>query len=328
MDPLVSIVMPVFNEEKYLSDSIESVLNQSYKNFECIILDNCSKDASYEIAKKYEKIDGRIRIYKNTSFLGQIQNHNEAVRKISNNSKYCKMVFGDDYIFKECLERMVEIAESDPTIGLVSSYALRGSEVVCTGLPFGKNLYNGKEIAKRYLLSYNFCVFPNQNSVMYLSDIVRSKHYFFNDLSLTPDIDVCLDILRNYNFGFINQVLTFTRIDNVSERSRMRINDTGIMRRLILLERYREMYLSKEEYKKSEYDLKRKYYNSLAAKIIINKNFNFWKFHEKELSKVGLQIHKIVLCKYMFIGVLRKLLNPMNTITDLFIKKKYEYDPP
>ena len=125
MDPLVSVIIPVYNEEVYLSKAIESVLNQTYKNLECIVLNNFSTDGSNEIAKKYEKLDGRIKTYNNTKFLSQIQNHNEAVRKISDRSKYCKMVFADDFIFKECIERMVEIAESDPTIGLVSSYSVK-----------------------------------------------------------------------------------------------------------------------------------------------------------------------------------------------------------
>ena len=264
MNPFVSIVIPVYNEEKYLSKSIESVLNQTSCDFECIILNNCSTDASYDIAKKYEKLDNRIKVYSNSVFLSQAQNLNEVLRKISNSSKYCKIVLADDFIFKECIEKMVEIAESDETIGLVGSYALRGPEVVCTGLPIEKSIYNGKEIGRKYLLSYEFCAFPTQTSVMYLSDIVRSKDKFFNESSLTCDIDVCLEILNKYNFGFVHQILTFTRIDNVSERNKVKRLDTGIMRRLIIHERYGKIYLNEEEYKNVYLNLIKKYYKSLS----------------------------------------------------------------
>ena len=61
--PFVSVVIPCYNEEKYLSKCIESVLTQTYTNFECIIVNNCSTDSSFEIAQKYKKMDGRIRAY-------------------------------------------------------------------------------------------------------------------------------------------------------------------------------------------------------------------------------------------------------------------------
>ena len=71
-----------------------------------------------------------------------------------------------------------------------------------------------------------------------------------------------------------------------------------------------------------------KYYKSIASKIIINRNFDFWEFHEKELGKVGARIHMGKLVKYMLIGLLGKMLNPLNTINDLFAKNKYNIDPP
>lgn len=62
---LVSIILPVYNGEKYLSESIESVIHQSYKNWELLIVDDCSTDNSAAIAKKYASKDDRIRYYRN-----------------------------------------------------------------------------------------------------------------------------------------------------------------------------------------------------------------------------------------------------------------------
>lgn len=61
----VSIVLPVYNGEKYLPRAIESILQQTYRNFELIIIDDCSTDKSHRIAKNYAKMDARIRVYKN-----------------------------------------------------------------------------------------------------------------------------------------------------------------------------------------------------------------------------------------------------------------------
>src|SRR5579862_5518238 len=109
--PLVSVVTPVYNGEPYLAECIESVLSQSYKNFEYWIVNNCSKDRTLEVALEYAKKDSRVRVHDNQEFVDVISNHNLAFRLISPQAKYCKVVSGDDFIFPECLAQMVELAE-------------------------------------------------------------------------------------------------------------------------------------------------------------------------------------------------------------------------
>ena len=112
--PLVSVVTPVYNGAKYLVDCIESVLSQSYDNWEYIIIDNCSNDQTGAIAQRYAERDGRIRVQRNDKVLPIIANFNHALRQISPMSMYCKVVCADDWLFPECLERMVGLAESRP----------------------------------------------------------------------------------------------------------------------------------------------------------------------------------------------------------------------
>ena len=108
--PLVSIVTPVYNDAHYLSECIESILAQTYPQWEYTILNNCSTDGSAEIARRYAARDARIRVYDNASCLPAVANHNAAIRRISSESKYCKIVFSDDWIFPECLDRMVSLS--------------------------------------------------------------------------------------------------------------------------------------------------------------------------------------------------------------------------
>ena len=91
MQPLVTVVTPFYNSERYLAECIESVLLQSYSNFEYIIMDNCSTDGSGDIAETYARLDPRIRFVRCAQFLQQIPNYNRALAMISSDSKYCKI---------------------------------------------------------------------------------------------------------------------------------------------------------------------------------------------------------------------------------------------
>src|SRR4026208_2000917 len=128
-EPLVSVVTPVYNGEEFLAACIESVLKQTYKNFEYIIVNNCSKDRSMEIALQYAKSDSRIRVHDNEKFLAVIANHNHAFGLISPAAKYCKVVAADDVLAPNCLKRTVECAEANPSAGIIGSYQLSGSTV-------------------------------------------------------------------------------------------------------------------------------------------------------------------------------------------------------
>src|SRR5436309_4038911 len=124
--PFVSILTPVYNGAEYLDVCIQSVLAQTYSNLEYIIVDNHSSDRTPEIAAKYARLDPRIRVEKNDGVLPIIANHNRAFSLISPLSKYCKVVSADDWLFPECLDRMVRTAETNPTVGIVGSYQLSG----------------------------------------------------------------------------------------------------------------------------------------------------------------------------------------------------------
>ena len=81
--PLVTVLTPVYNGEAYFAECIESVLSQTYQNFEYIIVNNCSTDRSLEIAKTYAARDSRVRIHTNEKFVDVIANHNTAFRLMS-----------------------------------------------------------------------------------------------------------------------------------------------------------------------------------------------------------------------------------------------------
>lgn len=108
--PLVSIIMPVYNCERFLSESIESVISQSYKKWELLIVDDGSTDKSISIIESYAEKDSRIQLYKNDSGEhGPGIARNYGIERIG--GKYTYFIDADDWIEKALLQDTVALAE-------------------------------------------------------------------------------------------------------------------------------------------------------------------------------------------------------------------------
>ena len=113
--PLVSVLMTAFNREKYIGEAIESVIASTYKNWELIIVDDCSSDRTVEIARSYEVKDDRIKVYINEKNLGDYPNRNRAASYAK--GKYLKYVDADDLIYPYGLVQLVSYMEKFPEAG-------------------------------------------------------------------------------------------------------------------------------------------------------------------------------------------------------------------
>jgi glycosyltransferase involved in cell wall biosynthesis len=114
-DPLVSVLMTSYNREKYIADSIESLLASTYGNYELIILDDTSTDRTVEIAKSYAVRDDRIKVIVNEKNLGQFANRNKVATL--GKGKYLKYLDSDDLLYPTGLETLVRMMERFPEAG-------------------------------------------------------------------------------------------------------------------------------------------------------------------------------------------------------------------
>ena len=165
-------------------------------------------DRTREIAEEYAARDPRIRVHNNDEFVSCEANHNIAVRQISPESKYCKIVAADDWLFPECLARMVELADANPTVGIVSSYGLRdrGKAVHPPGFPIPILSCPGvKSAATRSWAAPISLASPPR--CLYRADLTRIRHAFFNESHIQADTESCYEFLRDNDFGFIHQIL-------------------------------------------------------------------------------------------------------------------------
>jgi glycosyltransferase involved in cell wall biosynthesis len=334
-EPFVSVVTPVYNGEAFISECIESVLAQTYQNFEYLIVNNCSMDRTLEIINKYAKLDSRIRIHNNINFLTSLQNQNFSMTLISPESKYCKVVHADDWLFPECITKMVSLAETDSSIGVVGSFMLAGRFLYCDGLPPPKG-GTGNQYPSRVFSGHDICridiyrskrpsVLGNPSTILLRSDIIlNSKEPFYDEQHIFMDRDACYRILQQCNFGFIYQVLSYMRKHDGQEHSFMDRNKAYIAIRFYLFTKYGRFYLEEDEYKTLLNENLKKYRNFLKnnslKKINFRKEKDFWDYHLRYLRLSGFPVRKRRLILYALSESLDILFNPKRFLE--IIKRK------
>ena len=315
--PLISIVIPVYNGAEHFVECIESILAQTYQNWDCTIINNCSTDPTAEIARRYIAKDSRIRLQENEKFLRVIPNHNVALRQISCASKYCKMVFADDWLFPRCLEEMVSLAEEYPSAGIVGAYGLQGHEVMWVGLPYPSGLVSGREVCRRLFLE-GLYVFGTPNSLLYRSDLVRSQDPFYNESNLHADMESCVVLLKNCDFGFVHQILTFKRVRPGSIGKFTEEINTIIAGRLHDLVVHGPDFLTQREFEVSLSRSVSEYYNFLAVSLMRGRrDTKFWDYHKRKLTEAGAGFSRVRLAGATFARLLRAVLNPNETMDKL-----------
>jgi glycosyltransferase involved in cell wall biosynthesis len=281
--PLVSVVTPFFNTAPYLAECIESVLAQSFEQFEYILMDNCSTDGSAEIAARYASRDPRIKLIRCSKFLSQLANYNRALQEISGVSAYCKIVQADDWIFPECLESMVRAFEQSKSIGMVSAYWLDGDELHGSGLSPQVTMLPGKECVRRYLRT-GACPFATQTHVMYRSSLVREQEAFYSvSFPSFADFKKHMEILERWDFGFVHDVLSFSRRDDQSIRNSFLSFALGDSLKYVFARRYAPDALDSNEATAITANYKRGYYRALARAVLGLRGRAFWQFQKTTL---------------------------------------------
>jgi len=120
-EPFITVFTPNYNCAGFISETIESIINQTYENFEYIIIDDLSTDESWKIIQNYADKDKRIRIYRNKKKLGIAKTRNKGFKKRSPKSKYFVIIDSDDVSLKNRIGIQIRFLEDNPSYGLVGS---------------------------------------------------------------------------------------------------------------------------------------------------------------------------------------------------------------
>jgi glycosyltransferase involved in cell wall biosynthesis len=205
-DPLVSIVINCYNGEKYLRQSIESVLDQSYQNFELIFWDNKSTDQSKNIIQSYQ--DKRIRYFYSKNHTTLYQARNLALKECKGD--FLCFLDVDDYFFINKIAQQL-LYFNDQKVGVVYSNYYR----------YYENINKKKLLTKKILPSGNLTQYILEESqISFMTVMIRKKSLdslefnFDQKYSILGDYDLLYRLSFNWNFCYINEPLAVYRIHN------------------------------------------------------------------------------------------------------------------
>lgn len=190
--PQISIIMPLYNAEKYLKESLDSVLNQTFKDFELICINDASSDTTLEILKTYQNVDSRILILENNERSGAAESRNRGIQKAK--SKYIIFLDGDDIFEEEMLSLSYIVAEEKQADIVMFEYIHVISE----------NIYQKREVfhSPKYIEKYCVDTFSIKEqkpydwvrwsagpcNKLFRLDFVRKNQLKFQTLSSSNDV--------------------------------------------------------------------------------------------------------------------------------------------
>lgn len=227
----VSVVMSVYNGERYIKESIESVLNQSEKDFEFIIIDDGSTDKSLEIIKEYEERDDRIKLISREN-KGLIYSLNEGIEL--SNSEYIARMDCDDISNPERLEEQLKYMKEN-NLAICGSFA---ESIDKDGNEIGDMVYpTGLNNIRRFAILHNPFIHP---SVMFKKSIIQKVGSYKSFFKYIEDYELWTRIIFKHSVDNIpKQLLRYRLHDNqITRRFNFKMRLIGVVVRLLSLFRF------------------------------------------------------------------------------------------
>jgi len=220
--PYVTVTIPMYNNARFIGETIESVLSQSFTDFELLIYDDHSTDGSYDIAASLS--DSRIKLFRNSENLGPEGNWNRAISKVR--GKYVKLVCGDDILFPNCLEKQVAVFDNPLNTGvsLVSSQRTiidPAGKTLIKKVNFvdGGRMEPADVVRKMVRMGTNIIGEPVCG--LYPAELIAKISGYSAVVPYTIDLDFWIQMLQHGDLFMIDESLCAFRISDLSWSSRI-----------------------------------------------------------------------------------------------------------
>jgi glycosyltransferase involved in cell wall biosynthesis len=217
----VAICIPCYNEEKFISDSVASVLNQTYRNLTLHIIDNKSTDKTLAIVRKLK--DPRIIIHTNKTHVSMFDNMNRCLA--IKNVDYIKILCADDFLEKTCIEKQVRILDQHERVGLVFNASNvvnnSGKIVVTRNFASSNGKIKGKELIKRILISGRNPI-GEPSCLMFRKEIIDINAIKYDSaMPYSGDLDVVIQLLKKSHGYYLSEPLNSFRIHTTAGSTKL-----------------------------------------------------------------------------------------------------------
>lgn len=228
--PKISVIMPAYNAEKYIGEAIDSILNQTYGDFEFIIIDDGSKDKTAEIVCSYN--DSRIKFVQNEHNLGVADTLNKGIELAQ--GEYIARMDSDDISMPERFEKQIEFLTDNPDI------AVLGTGIRCFGAQNTERIFSPSSEQLKVDLLFSSCF--AHPTVMMRSSVIEENNYRYDSAySKMEDYDLWCRISEKYKLGALLDILLKYRIhpnqvtqvftqENINQISRLKNRQVSAMK--------------------------------------------------------------------------------------------------
>lgn len=220
--PMVSLVMKVYNGEKYLREAVDSILSQTYQDFELIIIDDGSSDNSAEIVHSY--VDKRIRFLQNEKNLGLCETQNRVIAAAE--GKYIAVMDCDDISYPTRFEKQVAYLEQHPEVMMCGTF--RNDIIEGNEIPFQEPEWLSDSTLRFSLVFGNF--FFTHSSIMFRAKEYRENGLQYGPAKIAEDYQVIIEMAKRYPVAILPERLIAYRIypQSTSKVRLQEITDAGV----------------------------------------------------------------------------------------------------
>ena len=207
----ILVFVPTYNSEKYLRQCLDSVLQQTFQDWQCVISDDASTDKSVEIAREYEKLDSRFKVLTHEKNVGAANNWNRA--KENNNSFATKILCADDYLLKDALKEQLDILQRNQTAIVFSERYII--------FPSGKKLHPrlpkyasniSFNHAFKFYINLGRNIFGEPVTALFRTDLFVKSEGFYPKFEYSLDTSGYMAIARGHDVTFDNSVVGAFRV--------------------------------------------------------------------------------------------------------------------
>ena len=271
----ISIIVPIYNCEKFLDKCLKSIINQTYKNLEIILVNDGSADNSLKIIKKYAKIDKRIKVIDKKNE-GVSLSRNRGIREST--GKYITFVDADDYLDDTMIERMYETIKKEKVEAVRINYKVHYKDTTETDTGnlenIGNKLYQKEELKEIVLKKI---LDGTMHSFVYLLMIDREAllktKLFKTDIHMMEDVILYVELMLSLNNLYILDEALYNIFFNEESATNNKKNYERNILNVLLVNDYIKKILKKSKLDNSDNLIKLNTANAIAISDFIFKNY-------------------------------------------------------